>query len=181
MKRIILIAVAVVLTVCLNSCAARKTQPINIIGFDVSYLELISSNEYEYRDTVGFLDKKPDMDKFNGKYKADFYKQLSDFYYTVINTEKCPIVVCFDTDKKFYDCREITFSDDNTYGSLKDLKQGTSLADVMKADPKGDYAFIYSGWSEYPKVSYHIFKNGTVYSVNYDSSDKVASVAESVL
>lgn len=180
MKRIILIVVEIVLTVCLNACAVQKAPPINIIGSDVSCLELIS-NEYNYSDTLGFLNKKPDMDKFNSKYKADFYKQFSDFYYTVIKTEKCPIVVCFDTDKKFYDCREITFSDDNTYGSLKDLKQGTSLVDVMKADPKGDYAFIYSGWSEYPKVSYHVFKNGTVYLVNYDSSDKVASVAESVL
>ena len=172
MKRLIFIAIVIVATLCFNSCTQEKGDTMNILESNISSLDLIK-NEYKFSSVTAFLNRNPDINRLNHKYKVNFYKRFSNLYYTVIGTEQGPIIVYFDADMQFNNWEKIAFSEDSDYESLKRINQDASLDDVMRLDPNGKYPFLYSGWSDYPKFSCHIFKNGTVCLIRYDSSDKV--------
>ena len=175
MKRITLAVILIAVMLCFNSCANDNKQTLDIVESDVSSLGLIK-NEYKYSSVSKFLDKKPSIDQLNKKYKNGFYKRLSNLYYTVIGTEEGPIIVYFDTDMSFNNWEKISFSEDSACESLKNVNKGSSVEEVRKLDPNGSYPFLYSSWTEYPKVSYHIFENGMVYLIHYDSSSKVLGI-----
>lgn len=180
MKRLIFVTIVIVVALCFNSCAIKKEQTMNIIESNVSSLDLIK-NEYKFSSLTDFLNKNPDINRLNNKYKVNYYKRFSNLYYTVLGTEEGPIIVCFDADMQFNNWEKIAFSEDSACESLKNINQDSSLDDVMRLDSNGHYPFLYSGWSEYPKISYHIFKNGTVYLIRYDSSNKVVVIDNCIL
>lgn len=180
MKKVTLFAIVTIFVLCFSSCTDKKGEAMNIIKSDIPIMDLVT-NEYKYSSVTSFLNKDPNVNELNSKFKNNFYKYFLDMYYTVIKTDEGMLIVYFDTNMRLEGWSKISFSENSTYESLKSLSKNISLYDVLKLDPNGNYPFIYSGWSGYPRMSYHFFKNGTVYLIQYDSLDKVISIDKYIL
>ena len=61
------------------------------------------------------------------------------------------------------------------------ISAGQSLDDVLRLDPNGEYLFLFAGRNDLPRVSTHYTKDGYIISVEYDTSNTIISIRESLI
>lgn len=61
------------------------------------------------------------------------------------------------------------------------ISAGQSLDDVLRLDPNGEYLFLFAGRNDLPRVSTHYTKDDYIILVEYDTSNTIISIRESLI
>ena len=88
------------------------------------------------------------------------------------------VLLYFNKDSSFANYRIISFSSESSKIELKEILIGTPIDTVKKIDPQGNYSFLLHSWTKYPQISYHYFRDGSGYAVQYDDALCVISLSE---
>ncbi len=175
----LLIILTIIMSLILISCSSEGGNMI-LVEQNVDMLSLAKIT-HKYSKVVEALNLNTDIDNLDDLLGKQSYKKNEWGYYTIVNTDEGLLMICFNSEKIYIGCMNITFSDDLIRADIADLSVGMSLDKVKTLDPKGSYPFLYSGWGGYPKVSYHYFRNGTVYIIQYDELGFISGTSSFVL
>ena len=179
MKIFCVLLVILVIGFSFISCGGSNNNMI-LLDQDVNFMDLIPV-AVDYNKVIKSLDEKPDLNSINDIIGFEYYKQYSEGYYTLAKIDDGILLIDFDLDKNYKSCRKISFSDCSTIDHMNKLSTGDSLEKVRNIDRNGDYPFLYAGRTDYPKISYHFFNDGSVYVVSYDESFCILSLSKYIL
>lgn len=56
------------------------------------------------------------------------------------------------------------------------LTRGSSLEDVQRIDPGGEYLFLYTGRNDTPRESTHCTRDGYLITIEYDSENAISGI-----
>jgi len=133
-------------------------------------------SELDSDEMKSFLSDQKNAKSFFDYFGVEYYKQVDDYYYTILKTTKGLVLLSFDADRILTPIRMITFSSSENEASISAVKPGSSLQEVMRCDPDGQYDFLYASWSDFPTFSIHFFEDGNAFYFQYDDDIVVAIV-----
>ena len=165
MRAIFLLLLAIVLfsALLLKFCTSNDwNRTMTEIDPETSFLDYVET-KYNYEELNHALQKEPNASKFCNAFDIRYYKTYQDHFYTVIDTNQGLCLVFFSANKKYEGYMNLTLSPKVVCEGFQNLTIGTPLDKIIELDPKGYYPFLYSGRSDYPKISYHFLKNGFSY------------------
>ena len=179
MKQLVLLLLFIAL-LCLSSCNSE------INSKDKNIMTIIDQNQILIKASMPTLNKeaqeyiacRPKLNELYESLSIKGYKSVNNAYYTIIDIEGEWHLLSFQEDGTFVSDRLITFSDANSEEMIKQIEVGQQLAYVQSVDPDGQYDFLYAGWSDFPKYSYHFYESGNAYYIRYNDSDTVSSITK---
>ncbi len=113
---------------------------------------------------------------FAAKFDIGYYKKYKQLSYVVLQTEKRRVAVFFLESGQYDHTHDISFSKDENEEGIENLQPGVNLKEVLAKDPDGRFNFMFASWSGYPKVSYHYFKSGKCYEINYNEDLNIVGI-----
>lgn len=165
-KTIVFAFFVIFILVNIVSCSLKEEYVVNEADQKmIIYNE--SEQVYKFEDVKNYLNENIEVTVFCQEFKIPYYKHYNEMYYTVFNTDDGLKLFVFDSNRKFINIRDITFSKDADETGIKALTKGININEVRIFDPNGQYDFMYHNWSDYPKISYHYFGNGKCYTIFY--------------
>ena len=184
MKRFIIyniFIIAFILIGCIfSACSSEKNESAGTSDADLSSMDIVKTT-VSYEELIKLLEDKPSLEELNNRIVLECVKKTFNCYYAVLKTDQGWVIIYFDKDEKFSNEQQIIISENTNKDIMDSLKIGMSLEEVRKADPDGDYSFIYFSWSGYPQVSYHYLADGNVYYISYDDSFCISDIYTFVL
>lgn len=150
----------------LVSCSKEEDVTLKLVDQNFIIYSQIES-ECLYDEVLELINQNVDMRTFCKALDISHYKTVSNSLYTVIRTTNGYYVSLFDEEGGSATLLPIRFSQSSDQEQVSNLRVGMTLSDARKADPNGQYDFIYHSWSGYPCISYHYFENGYCYSIEY--------------
>lgn len=61
------------------------------------------------------------------------------------------------------------------------IAEGLMLDEVQVVDPDGEYAFLYTGRNDFPKVSLHCTKDGYLITIEYSANNTITSITKHLI
>ena len=143
----------------------------------------LSNIEYQYDndEVLSFLSRKPSAEDLNKTFKFKYLKSFNDVYCCIIPTDEGRVLVAFDETRAYRSARSINVNTNTQPSEIEKLSIGVSISEVKNIHPEGDYSFLLASWSEYPKISYHFFKDGEGYCLIYDEDNYVKSINKFIM
>ena len=144
-----------------SSCAGEaQQQPAAFVGQQtVLYTEI--KGRVSEKAVSRLEDASATLDAFCSELHIAHYKTFEEGSYIVLKTSRGLFLVVFDENGVYESRREITFSKNDGAGFFDALRIGkTTLDDVRAAEPDGQYDYLEAGWTEFPRYSFHFFRNG---------------------
>lgn len=143
----------------------------------------------DYEELTTEILDSPTIEELNSVFKIEFMRKLSyeqndniesDViqveFIVIYMTDKCWIQVEFDQNRQFIDFHEFYITEYSKDEFKHNINSGMSISEVMNIDINGDYSFLSTSWTDYPKYSYHYLIDGNVAVIGYDDSDCVVSL-----
>lgn len=178
-KLAIMLTSLVLICLVIISCK-NKGDSVIFLDSNDNFLEFLEV-EYNYYEVQEAIKAKPTMKQFNKIINQRKFKKYDGGYYTLVDTVEGLFIVGFNLDESFTGCMQISFSDELSNVDISDLTVGLSLNEVIKLDPCAQYNFLYASVKNFPKISYHFFRNGTVCVVNYDNLNRISQTKSVVI
>lgn len=127
------------------------------------------------------LKAEPTLEELNVSISLEFVRKLDTSYRAVMKTDQGWHQVFFNQDG--------TFAESVKMGELKSVLKddllkipfGMPVKQVQEIDPDGNYNFMFSSWSGYPKRSYHYTSDGYVFSIYYNDAFEVIDISFSLI
>lgn len=173
-KYLVLMCVVFLFTI-FSACSYYEGTAMSYLESDVNSLEL-AVYIGNYDDLCVLISRGLSVDELNEQIGFGSIKTESYGYRTTVNSDKGFVLIYFDTNQISIGHKLIQFSGQEFQANVESVECGMSVADIQKLDPDGDYTFLLSSWSQYPKVSYHFFENGLAYEIYYSDEQTVASI-----
>ena len=169
MKKVIALVILATISLLICGCDTMNMQ-LEYVDQDFIIMDHLNKTKtYSYTEITKDLESGL-TDKFIKKYGVEKYKSVTEgSNYTIIESSEGVVLITFDADRKNASSKLITFSSDTIEGALDNVKIGDQLSTVMEIDPLGNYDFMYAGWSDYPRISYH-YVGDFSYSIVYDNT-----------
>ena len=161
------------------SCAKGESKvKIEISPSDKSLVDLTSTT-YDMQELSNIIGFNGSMSELNDKYPIECLRKDGDIYRVSYLGQDCIAVLQFDS------LGNAIVGNIHTAQLLRSdfdgLVEGRSLDDVMQLDPNGDYAFLYTGRNDVPKVSSHYTKDGYRITNGYDASNIITGINEELV
>ena len=125
------------------------------------HYEIADANQHEH---VADLIESP---------HEDVWIERKPYYYTVLQTDRGMLQIFWDETMQTPYYRNFHFSEDSDEENMEKIFVGMDVSTVMKLDPAGAYDFLYADWVHYPRVSYHYFRDGVCYRIQYSQFDYI--------
>lgn len=174
-KYLFLIAMAVLVFLNYSCAKGDSKMKIEISLSDKSLVDLTSTT-YDMQELSNIIGFNASMRELNGKYPIECLRKDGDIYRVSYLGQDCIAVLQFDSSGNAIvgniHTAQLLRSD------FDGLVEGRSLDDVMQLDPNGDYAFLYTGRNDVPKVSSHYTKDGYRITIAYDASNIITGINE---
>ena len=181
------LTIAVLLTAMVfTACACGKPQVRPALAGQEKIIYNEAKEEAVFSDVSRLSEgMSKDILSFCRIFSVPYYKysEKMDLWYTAVNTEKglalfvSNVETSAHADEIISYAFTIHFSQPENEAGIETVGTGMSLDSVMKADPDGLYPLADAPADE-PKVSYHYFRTGNCWKIQYDENNTVSDITE---
>lgn len=127
-------------------------------------------------DEERFLQSRPSLTQFTDRFPSQPILKQFDCYYTIMSVGGHSEFVSFLSDQSFNLHINLDFSKGINGSAMREICKGDSFDRIKQIDPNGAYTFLYTGYSQPTKFSYHYVKGDGLYQVFYDEDYIVTGV-----
>lgn len=174
MRFIKCVSVIAMILCLLCSCAKGEGDlKIRLSPSNETITNLVSV-KYNENQLLSIIQFDGSMDDLNNEYPIECLRKSGNTYCASYLGKFSVAVIVFDEkgNKIFGDI----YSALNPKSDFETIFIGDSLENVQKIDPKGDYAFLYTGRNDFPRQSIHFTNDGYRITITYDESDTVSNI-----
>ena len=166
MKKALVLVCALILL--FSSCAGESgAAPTEADQNTVLYTQI--SDTVSEKKVDALTESDVSLTEFCEALRISRYKTVNGEPYVVVKTKKALYLVTFSADGVFESKRKIVFSENDGAAFADALQTGvTTLSEVQAMEPDGAYDFLYAGWTEFPRYSFHFFESGDCYNLWFE-------------
>lgn len=163
------------LTAVFSACSNCEDTVVNYLESNENSMKLAAYVD-NYDDLTTIIAQGLTLSETNNLLGFEIVKTEPYGYRTLVNSNRGYVLIYFDTKQVCTGSKLICFSNQEYRINMDNLEYGMSVTDVRKLDPDGEYTFLLSGWSQYPKISYHFFEDGSAFEIHYSDTLEVVEI-----
>ena len=151
---------------------------VKISSPNKSFLELASTT-YDESQLLNIIQFEGTINELNAQYPIECIRKVKGGYRVSYLGDLSVAVIFFDNVGSKILGR--VYSMVRLKSEFSDLTKGQSIETVQKIDPTGEYLFLYSGRNDLPRISTHYTRDGSLITIEYDSSRMILDIKEELI
>ena len=175
MKRTAILVLIASLLLCLCACGNEK---IKESDKSKNVIELVTK-AYDSNELNEIASFEGSIYELNDKYNIECLRIVGEYYRVAYLGDGCVLIIYYtQSGQKLHANISQT---PLTSGSYESIMVGDSIAKVMEFDPDAEYWFLYTGRTDFPRVSSHYTKDGYLITIEYDESNYVIEINKELI
>lgn len=161
------------------SCAAAESELQAVVSPANQTIVALASKTYDDAQLLEISQFDGSLNELNAHYPAECVREENGLYRVSYLGSESVAALLFDGAGNRLLGR--VYSAQLQKADFDAISAGQSLDDVLRLDPNGEYLFLFTGRNDLPRVSTHYTKDGYIISMEYDASNTIISIQESLI